>query len=126
MPAVTRSRNASATGVRVDAGRHEQEQIKTLIDAMAASDLAEMEYSEDGWTLRLVKQSAPTACAPAPRDPRRTPRSRIDAQPLAAAAAHRIELPARRCTAWCTCSPSPGEPPFVQAGQAVAPARRCA
>ena len=32
------------------------QQIKTLIDAMASSDLAEMEFSQDGWTLRLVRQ----------------------------------------------------------------------
>ena len=45
-----------------------QEQIKTLIDALAASDLAELEYSEDGSTLRLVKQSA-LAAVPAARRP---------------------------------------------------------
>ena len=37
-----------------------QEQIKTLIDALAASDLSELEYSENGCTLRLMKQSART------------------------------------------------------------------
>lgn len=30
--------------------------IKSLIDAMAASDLAEMEFSEGGWSLRLVRR----------------------------------------------------------------------
>ena len=33
--------------------------IKSLIDAMAASDLAEMEFSEGGWSLRLVRRSQP-------------------------------------------------------------------
>jgi acetyl-CoA carboxylase biotin carboxyl carrier protein len=31
------------------------QQIKAFIDAMASSDLAEMEFSHDGWTLRLVR-----------------------------------------------------------------------
>ena len=30
-------------------------QIKTLIDAMASSDLSELEATKDGWTLRLVR-----------------------------------------------------------------------
>jgi acetyl-CoA carboxylase biotin carboxyl carrier protein len=34
------------------------QQIKSLIDAMAASDLAEMEFSEGGWSLRLVRRAA--------------------------------------------------------------------
>jgi len=33
------------------------DQIKRCIDAMAASDLAEMEFSEGGWTLRLVRRA---------------------------------------------------------------------
>ncbi len=93
-----------------------QEQIKTLIDALAASDLAELEYSEDGSTLRLVKQSALTA-APAVRRPavaRRAPAA-VSAQPTPAAAAE--------CLAplygVVHLQPTPGEPPFVQPGQAV-------
>lgn len=95
-----------------------QEQIKTLIDALAASDLAELEYSEDGSTLRLVKRSA-LAAAPAARRPA------VARNALAAAFAE----PAPRATAAAEClaplygvvhlQPAPGEPPFVQAGQAV-------
>jgi acetyl-CoA carboxylase biotin carboxyl carrier protein len=33
------------------------QQIKAFIDAMAASDLAEMEVSHDGWRLRLVRHA---------------------------------------------------------------------
>jgi len=33
----------------------DQQQIKAFIEAMAASDLDEMEVSHDGWTLRLVR-----------------------------------------------------------------------
>ena len=95
-----------------------QEQIKTLIDALAASDLAELEYSEDGSTLRLVKQSALAgAAASAARSPAVARRA-----PAAASA-----LPAPTAAAECLAplygvvhlQPAPGEPPFVQPGQAV-------
>jgi acetyl-CoA carboxylase biotin carboxyl carrier protein len=95
-----------------------QEQIKTLIDALAASDLAELEYSEDGSTLRLVKQSALTT-APAARRPaaaRKAPAA-ASAEPAPPAAA------AAECLAplygVVHLQPAPGEPPFVQPGQAV-------
>ncbi|CAN7663005.1 biotin/lipoyl-binding protein [Variovorax sp. LjRoot130] len=87
-----------------------QEQIKTLIDALAASDLCELEYSENGSMLRLVKQSALAA----------TPRRR------AAIAAHDAPV-AAPASAECLAplygvvhlQPTPAEPPFVQAGQTV-------
>lgn len=95
-----------------------QEQIKTLIDALAASDLAELEYSEDGSTLRLVKRSA-LAAAPAARRPaavRKAPAA-ASAEPAPSAAA------AAECLAplygAVHLQPAPGEPPFVQPGQAV-------
>ena len=95
-----------------------QEQIKTLIDALAASDLAELEYSEDGSTLRLVKRSA-LAAAPAARRPaavRKAPAA-VSAEPAPSAAA------AAECLAplygVVHLQPAPGEPPFVQPGQAV-------
>ncbi|RRH83677.1 biotin/lipoyl-binding protein [Variovorax beijingensis] len=95
-----------------------QEQIKTLIDALAASDLAELEYSEDGSTLRLVKRSA-LAAAPAARRPaavRKAPAA-ASAEPAPSAAA------AAECLAplygVVHLQPAPGEPPFVQPGQAV-------
>ncbi|MDH6167938.1 acetyl-CoA carboxylase biotin carboxyl carrier protein [Variovorax boronicumulans] len=92
-----------------------QEQIKTLIDALAASDLAELEYSEDGSTLRLVKQSA-LSTAPAVRSPAVVRRaSAASAQPASTVAAE--------CLAplygVVHLQPAPGEPPFVQPGQAV-------
>ena len=93
-----------------------QEQIKTLIDALAASDLAELEFSENGSTLRLVKLSALAGASAAPRQPaaRRAPRhSPEEAAPLDAA----------ECLAplhgVVHLQPAPGEPPFVQPGQAV-------
>jgi hypothetical protein len=42
--------------------------IKSLIDVMAQSDLAEMEVGKDGWTLRLVlRTEAITGCQAAGR-----------------------------------------------------------
>jgi len=98
------------------------QQIKILIDAMAASDLAEMEYSQDGWTLRLVRQ-APASPTPGPQrvpvgaapraDAARPGATSTPAEPTSAAELHAplygvVHL-----------SPSPGEPPFIVAGQAV-------
>ncbi|CAN7719416.1 acetyl-CoA carboxylase biotin carboxyl carrier protein [Variovorax paradoxus] len=96
-----------------------QEQIKTLIDALAASDLAELEYSEDGSTLRLVKQSA-LAASSAARRPAAAARKAPVAQPAQ-------EAPPPAAAAECLAplygvvhlQPAPGEPPFVQPGQAV-------
>ena len=95
-----------------------QEQIKTLIDALAASDLAELEYSEDGSTLRLVKQSA-LAAAPTARRP-------AAARQASAAGSAEPALPevvAAECLAplygVVHLQSAPGEPPFVQPGQAV-------
>ena len=44
------------------------DKIKLLIDAMATSDLAELELIEDGWTLRLSRRpkGAAEAIRPAP------------------------------------------------------------
>jgi acetyl-CoA carboxylase biotin carboxyl carrier protein len=102
-----------------------QEQIKTLIDALAASDLSELEYSEDGCSLRLVKRAALGAAAsqrthtgaPPPHVPStgaRVPQP-AEARPLAPAAGE--------CLAplygVVHLQPTPGEPPFVQPGEAV-------
>lgn len=95
-----------------------QEQIKTLIDALAASDLAELEYSEDGSTLRLVKRSA-LAAVPAARRPaaaRKAPAAEPAEQAPPAAAAAECLAPLYGVV---HLQPAPGEPPFVQPGQAV-------
>ncbi|MGJ7500809.1 acetyl-CoA carboxylase biotin carboxyl carrier protein [Variovorax sp. ZT5P49] len=96
-----------------------QEQIKTLIDALAASDLAELEYSENGSTLRLVKLSA-LGAAPAPsvaRSPsgvRKAPRQALDETTAVASAECLAPL-----FGVVHLQPAPGEAPFVQPGQAV-------
>ena len=91
-----------------------QEQIKTLIDALAASDLAELEYSENGCTLRLVKQAAPGS-APAPRT---MAPADADGTAHAAAADGSTECLAPLYGV-LHLQPSPDEPPYVQPGQAV-------
>jgi len=97
----------------------EQQQIKALIDAMAASDLQEMEFSQDGWTLRLVRPNAvgrvgqvdspSMASAPIGRPAlRRAPASAASPKELRAPLFGVLHL-----------RPAPGEPPFVVAGLAV-------
>ena len=99
----------------------EPQQIKSFIDAMASSDLVEMEFSQDGWTLRLVRRPVIAATeTPAPAPTRAAPpgaRPRALPQATATPAAPRelnsplfgvVHLQA-----------GPGEMPFVAAGQAV-------
>ncbi len=92
------------------------QQIKAFIDAMAASGLAEMEASKDGWTLRLVRDAPP-----------RTPEHPPAPAPFAAAAPAPVNAQAptgkaELCATLCGVvflQPAPDKPPFVQPGQAV-------
>lgn len=90
----------------------DQQQIKTFIDAMAASDLAEMEFAQDGWTLHLVRHVPGGAVVPTASEPRVAtapmPRESAATPPLVAPLYGVVHL-----------SPAPGEPPFVAAGQPV-------
>ena len=100
-----------------------QEQIKTLIDALAASELAELEFSENGSTLRLVKQAAPAAgsrrAGVVGLQQARVPAAeRLAPQPAQAPAADATECPAPLYGV-VHLQPSPDEPAFVQAGQAI-------
>ena len=97
----------------------EPQQIKSFINAMASSDLAEMEFSQDGWTLRLVRRPVAGATqAPAPRPagtampiPRPLPKATIAAQ-----APRELQSPLFGVV---HLQSGPGETPFVAAGQAV-------
>lgn len=113
----------------------DQQQIKALIDALAASDLSELEYSHNGETLRLVKRSA---LAAAPRSAGGADVARFPAvapasgsvSSSAAAAATKV-APAAVLSAVSPAEfaaplygvvhlqPSPDELPFVAVGQAV-------
>jgi acetyl-CoA carboxylase biotin carboxyl carrier protein len=97
------------------------QQIKVFIDAMASSDLSEMAFSEDGWTLRLVRgygaAASPAAKAPAAA-PSRSANTRRQPAPEAAAPASAPELLAPLFGV-VHLQAGPGEPPYVAPGQAV-------
>lgn len=98
------------------------DKIKLLIDAMATSDLAELELIEDGWTLRLSRspKGASEAIRPAPAN------STV-AKPFAAVAGNAAALTAAMTAAEIQAPlsgvvylrPAPDKPPFVVAGQAI-------
>jgi acetyl-CoA carboxylase biotin carboxyl carrier protein len=90
----------------------DQQQIKTFIDAMAASDLAEMEFAQDGWTLRLVRR--PLDAAPMPSAG--APRAAAAPAPVASAPIPALVAPLYGVV---HLSPGPGAPAFVSAGQSV-------
>ena len=106
-----------------------QEQIKMLIDAFAASDLSMLEFSENGCTLRLARQGAAplagsVAAAPAPFPAVSTDAATIDAAEVAAQASPSSSpAPASDVLAplygVVHLRPAPGEPDFVRAGEAV-------
>jgi acetyl-CoA carboxylase biotin carboxyl carrier protein len=87
------------------------QQIKTFIDAMASSDLAEMEVSHDGWTLRLVRRAATAAAAPRIAGAERPP--------LPDPVAPLVDDVRAPLYGVVHLRPSPGEPPFIAAGAAV-------
>lgn len=86
--------------------------IKSLISALEASSLSELEFSKDGSTLRLVKAGGfappaagvPLQAAPTPGQPPAADTSIVTAPMYGV-----VHL-----------SRSPGTPPFVTAGQVVA------
>lgn len=84
------------------------DEIKALIEAFAASDLAEMELTRGDWTLRLVRR----ASAPVGR-PETIPRPSAAPGPAA-------ETGVRAPLAGIVyLSPSPGAPDFVAVGRRV-------
>jgi acetyl-CoA carboxylase biotin carboxyl carrier protein len=94
--------------------------IKSLIDAMAQSGLAEMEVGKDGWTLRLVRRREGPEQSSAP-GPKRLPAARPPVE-------RKLEIPPGKpdrstisapLAGTVYLSPSPGEPAFVEIGQAV-------
>jgi acetyl-CoA carboxylase biotin carboxyl carrier protein len=99
----------------------DQQQIKAFIEAMAASDLDEMEVSHDGWTLRLVRHGrggAETAQRPAvtPSEPRRS------VEPATSTTTDAIGPNEVRAPMFGVVhlQQAPGEPPFVKPGDLVA------
>ena len=95
-------------------------QIKAFIDAMASSDLTELEASKDGWTLRLMRGGGRRSGAASARravNPQPAPRFRGDKpQPETSAAALQI---CASLSGIVYLGPSPNQPPFVVVGQAI-------
>ena len=97
-------------------------EIKAFIDAMATSDLAEMEVSKDGWTLRLARLKARLPAAhpvPPPITKARARPGNAVAPPVTKAvepSGGEVRAPLAGIV---YLRPSPGEPAFVTAGQAV-------
>ena len=91
-------------------------EIKALIDAMAASDLSEMEVTQDGTLLRLVRRkAAPEASPPLVSAPAK--RTAPPAAPVGTATPQQITAPLYGVVHW---RPSPDAAPFVAPGQAIA------
>jgi len=86
----------------------DQQQIKTFIDAMAASDLAEMEFAQDGWTLRLVRRAPDAPLAPRAAKTPAAVATGVAIPPLVAPLYGVVHL-----------SPGQGEPAFAAPGQKV-------
>ena len=98
------------------------DRIKSLIDVMASSDLAEMQFSEGGWSLRLVRRaqpgdvsiSAPTREAAAAAERVRPARTGPD--PALEEAPQHLVAPLFGIV---HLRPAPDAPEFVSPGQAV-------
>ncbi|WP_018319373.1 acetyl-CoA carboxylase biotin carboxyl carrier protein subunit [Bradyrhizobium sp. WSM2793] len=96
------------------------DRIKTLIDAMAASDLNEMEFREDGWSLRLVRRAQPGDMVRAPVET--VPSANARPRPIRAepgVAPKREAKVAAPLFGIVHLQPAPDAPVFVSVGQAV-------
>lgn len=94
-------------------------EIKALIDAMAASDLGEMEFTRGDTSLKLVRRKA----LPAPQAPTRpaSPVKACDkpepkASSLLPSPSNEITAPLYGVVHW---QPAPDAPPFVKQGQSI-------
>jgi len=97
----------------------EAKQIKAFIDAMASSDLAELEARKDGWTLRLVRRAADASAARGSTDGSPSSRSPLTNQSASATANEPDSDVRAPLYGLVYLSPSPDSPPFVVAGQTV-------
>ena len=95
------------------------QQIKLFIDAMASSDLAEMEFSQDGWTLRLVRRGSGATPSGLSRSPglQRPPAGGAgQSQEVAPTGGNEVRAPLYGVV---HLQPAPDQPPFVAAGIAI-------
>ncbi|WAJ29938.1 acetyl-CoA carboxylase biotin carboxyl carrier protein [Antarcticirhabdus aurantiaca] len=97
------------------------DEIKVLMEAMAASDLSEMQVAKEGWTLRLTRAAgqvgtAQAATAPAGKAVAAAPAAPRSGEPAAPAADRTVRSPLSGVVHF---RPSPDAPPFVETGRAV-------
>jgi len=96
------------------------QQIKALFDAMAASDLAEMEFAEAGWSLRLVRRAAGVASAmPAAVSGVGQTRRSVPVAAAAPDASERSHDLVAPLFGTVYLRPDPGSPDFVTPGASV-------
>jgi acetyl-CoA carboxylase biotin carboxyl carrier protein len=91
------------------------QQIKVFIDAMAASDLAELHAAKDGWTLRLVRGGG----APGRDQAQALSQAPAGAAPEDAEAAGAVYEQCAALGGVVFLQAAPGAAPFVQPGQPV-------
>ncbi len=95
------------------------ELIKSLIAALAGSDLAELEYSHGGETLRLTKRVGAGSLAARPEAPQSAPSAVPAPAPSPAAPVPEKSEIQSPLYGVVHLRPTPDAPPFVTAGQAV-------
>lgn len=96
--------------------------LKTLIDLVAESDIAELEITEGDDKVKIVKSSAPVtlAAAPAPAMPAPAVSTAAEiAETKATAAALEADTVKAPMVGTFYRAPSPGAPSFVEVGQTV-------
>jgi len=108
----------------------DQQQIKGFIDAMMASDLSEMAFSQDGWTLRLARRGGVVeATSTAASSAASSASSSASSSTTAASPSAPVRpAPAAPAAPTLLAAPlfgvvhlqqAPGDPPFVSVGQPV-------
>lgn len=100
----------------------DSQQIKAFIDAMAASDLDEMEVSHDGWTLRLVRNSRAAGASSTPAAESATPSIAAPTAPPAPrtpATASCVQEVAAPMFGVVHLQQASGEPSFVKVGDVI-------
>lgn len=99
----------------------ELKQIKVFIDAMASSDLTELQANKDGWTLKLVKRAGRMPShASASGSPLPTSAQNMQREPAIPATAVEPGAEVRAPLFGVVhLTPSPDAPPFVVVGQPV-------
>lgn len=96
------------------------DRIKTLIDAMAASDLNEMEFSENGWSLKLTRRRHPGEAAKTPTKAIvANGRQRAVRAETAAAPTQRVANVVAPLFGIVYLRPAPDAPAFISIGQTV-------